>query len=110
MVLPGNLNLGLLQPWVQVYNHKHASNIDVGDKCIAMLQSPTLSSPQLPPPTFNYLHAQKLIQTQGERLYRFKGVLAIKGVSQKFVFQGLSSAIVRHDALTCLYVSSQGCT
>jgi len=31
----------------------------------------------------------KLMQTKGTDLYRYKGVLAVKGMSQKFVFQGV---------------------
>jgi len=31
----------------------------------------------------------KLMQTKGANLYRYKGVLAVKGMSQKFVFQGV---------------------
>ena len=29
------------------------------------------------------------MQTKGEDLFRYKGVLAVKGMDQKFVFQGV---------------------
>jgi len=31
----------------------------------------------------------EMIQVKGEELYRYKGILAVKGVDQRFVFQGV---------------------
>ena len=36
----------------------------------------------------------RLIQEDGANLYRYKGILSIKGVDEKFIFQGVVSIII----------------
>jgi G3E family GTPase len=43
----------------------------------------------------------RLIQEDGANLYRYKGILSIKGVDEKFIFQGVVSIIIVFTA--CVY-------
>ena len=48
-----------------------------------------------------------LIRNMGENLYRFKGILAVKGMKQKFVFQGVHMLFNGHFSKKCWGVTEK---
>uniref|UniRef100_A0A7S2S246 CobW C-terminal domain-containing protein n=1 Tax=Mucochytrium quahogii TaxID=96639 RepID=A0A7S2S246_9STRA len=63
------------------HSHGHHHDSDIGS--ISFRSSSDLSAPLL------QQWLRKLVSTQNENLYRYKGIVALKGMDKKYVFQGV---------------------